>query len=104
MKSVTTATYHPQGNGQCERFNRTLLAGLRSFVSEHSRSWPEYAELLAFAYITQTHSSIGLTPFELVLPNPPKSMKLRPDPSHEEPEDPRNSIGKFEGAIRKLRS
>ena len=72
MKSATRATYHPQTNGQCERFNRTFLAGLRSFVSEHPRYWSEYTELLPFAYNTQTHPSTGLTPIDLFLSNPPQ--------------------------------
>ena len=101
MRSVTTATYQLQTNGQCERFNRTILEELRAFVSEHPKSWPEYAELLAFSYNTQFHPSLGCTPFDLILSYPPVSLTLRPEPSHQNSREPRkywnNSKNRFAG-------
>jgi len=76
-----TTTYHPQANGQVERFNRTLLAALRHYVLEHPREWDEFTPALTYAYNTQIHRITGFAPFELVLSRPPPhlSLKARPD-------------------------
>lgn len=35
LKEFTTTAYHPQTNDQLERFNRTIVTGLRNYVAEH---------------------------------------------------------------------
>ena len=102
VRNAFTTTYHPQTNGQAERFNRTILAGLRAFVSEHPRSWPQYAELLTYAYNTQAHPSLGVSPFELVLSNPPPSLTMKRDESHENAPEARKQVEQFQAAVRKL--
>ena len=63
-KSRTTA-YHPQGDGMVERFNRTLLQLLRSYVEKQS-DWEHYLPLVLYAYRTSIHSSTGSSPFMLM--------------------------------------
>ena len=41
-----TTTYHPQANGQVERYNRTNLAALRTYVADHLRDWDQYTDAL----------------------------------------------------------
>ena len=67
--STNCATpYHPQTNGQVERFNKTLVRQLRHYVSEHVSSWARYVSLLVTAYNSQVHSSTGEAPFFFVCP------------------------------------
>ena len=53
------------GDGLGERMNRTLLNMLHSYV-QHMGDWEEHLQLLLFAYHTTKHSSIGLSPHEVL--------------------------------------
>lgn len=57
-----TTPYHPQGNGGCERFNRTLLSLLSSLDAEVHPQWPTKLPRLVHAYNNTTHGSTGMTP------------------------------------------
>ena len=72
VSNVFTATYHPQTNGQVERYNRTILAMLRNYVNEHQNDWDHYAGALTYAYNSHVHRTTGTTPFSLVLSRPPE--------------------------------
>ena len=80
MSSFTT-TYHPQTNGQAERFNRSLLAMLRCYVEDHPADWCRYARALCFAYNTAVHRTTGTTPFDLVLSRPPPEFSVDHQPN-----------------------
>eukprot|EP00731_Ephydatia_muelleri_P024409 Em0016g680a len=72
-RSRTTA-YHPQENGQVERFNRTVEANLTTMVGEHQDDWDKHLQKAVFAYRTSLHESTGYSPYfvnfgrSLVLP------------------------------------
>ena len=76
-----TATYHPQTNGQTERFNRSLTAMLRCYVEDHPTEWPKYVRALCYAYNTSVHQTTNKTPFELVLTRPPPEYITTHSPS-----------------------
>ena len=69
-------TYHPQTNGQAERYNRTIIAMLRNYVNDHQDDWDKYSEALTYAYNNHVHRSTLTTPFDLVLTRPPPPFSL----------------------------
>ena len=50
IEKPRTTAYHLQGNGQTERFNRTLLGMVGNLDAQEKNDWPEYAQPLVHAY------------------------------------------------------
>uniref|UniRef100_A0AAY4A1Q4 Gypsy retrotransposon integrase-like protein 1 n=1 Tax=Denticeps clupeoides TaxID=299321 RepID=A0AAY4A1Q4_9TELE len=71
MKSRTTA-YHPMGNGQAERFNRTLGGMIRALPPRAKQKWPQVLQTLTFAYNCTAHESTGYAPFYLMFGRIPR--------------------------------
>ena len=63
IKRTRTTAYHPQANGQVERFNRTLESMLSKVVNENQRDWDTHLPKALFAYRTSLHESTGFSPF-----------------------------------------
>ncbi|CDF32406.1 unnamed protein product [Chondrus crispus] len=76
VTNLFNSAYHPQTNGQTERYNRTIVAMLRNYVNEHQNDWDVYARALMYAYNCHLHRSIRTPPFDLVLTRPPPDFSL----------------------------
>ncbi|XP_026429055.1 protein NYNRIN-like [Papaver somniferum] len=66
IKFHTSIVYYPQGNGQAEATNKTLLRILSRLVYDHHRSWQEQLSLAPWAYRISERSSTGASPYSLV--------------------------------------
>ncbi|CAN4084849.1 unnamed protein product [Withania somnifera] len=65
-KLMFSTSCHPQTNGQIEVVNKTLRFIHRVMVKGKMSSWEEYLPLVEFYYNRVVHSTIGMTPFEVV--------------------------------------
>jgi len=79
-QKIFTSPYHPQTDGQAERFMHTIANMISKFTGEKQDDWDELLPALLFAYRRATNSTTGETPFFLTFgrdPLTPTDLDLR---------------------------
>ena len=82
--------YHPQTNGQIERFNSTMDAKIASLSNQSRSDWDDQLPFVTFNYNATRHSTTKTIPFELmygrlpVFPSDPQHplVSLSQDPQY----------------------
>ena len=72
VKKVHTTPYHPQGNGQCERFNSTLCNMLGTLNEEEKSDWKSHLGCMTHAYNCTKHASTTYSPYYLMFGRHPR--------------------------------
>ena len=66
VKKTRCTPYHPQGNSQCERFNKTLMNMLGSLPQDKKSNWKKYVPSMVHAYNCSKNDATGASPFFLM--------------------------------------
>ncbi|XP_076958710.1 uncharacterized protein LOC143634555 [Bidens hawaiensis] len=60
-----TSVAHPQGNGEAERANRTIVGGIKKRLANHKSGWVDQLPHVLWAIRTHRNTSNAETPFSL---------------------------------------
>jgi len=71
-----STTYHPQTNDQVERYNRTIVRQLPTYVEDHRDQLDELVSMLTLAYNSRPQQSTGVAPLEFVTPERVRSLPV----------------------------
>ena len=66
IKKLRTTPYRPEGNGSCERFNRTLISMLGTLAEDFKNKWTQHISTLTYAYNCTRSNATGFSPYYLL--------------------------------------
>jgi hypothetical protein len=65
-KLLSSSPYYAQANGQVESSKKTLVKLIKKKIEEHPKRWHEVLSEALWAHCISKHSTIKITPFELL--------------------------------------
>ena len=65
-EKTKTTPYHPQGDGQVERLNKSLMKIPCKLISDYRRDWADFVPKAVLAYNTSVHESTRFNPYRLM--------------------------------------
>ena len=72
IEKLRTISYHPQTNGECERFNSTLMNMLGTLTPDQKKDWKSHLVTMCHAYNSTQHSVTGCSPYYLMFGRHPR--------------------------------
>ena len=72
VRKMRTTPYHPMGNRQAERFNRTLLTMLGTLPSDQKLNWQSWVNDLVQSYNCSVSGVTGFSPYFLMFGRKPR--------------------------------
>jgi hypothetical protein len=91
-----STTYHHQTDGQTEVVNRTLSTMLWAVLTSNLKLWEKYLPHIEFAYNRSVHSTMKVSPFQVVYGfNPYAPIDLLPLPPSETTYFDASQLSKF---------
>ena len=66
VNHIYTTVYHPQANGQIERFNATMDSKIAALCNDRRTNWDEVLPYVTFNYNTTIQATTKQTPFEMM--------------------------------------
>jgi hypothetical protein len=76
VKHKMSTAFHPQTDGQTERYNAELEAYLRIFCAYEPDTWNKMIPLAQFAHNSKTHEALRQSPFQLMYGTTPVALPL----------------------------
>jgi hypothetical protein len=76
VRKTRTTPGNPRCNGQAERFNRTMMDMVRSYLKGQQYNWDRYLGCLAGAYRATVNEATGFTPNRLTTGFTPNRLML----------------------------
>ena len=62
----TSSPYHPQGNGQVESKNKSLLKIIKRTLDDNKKAWDSNLQLAIWVDKMTVKKAIGVAPFDIV--------------------------------------
>ena len=83
IAKMATASYHPQANGQVERFNKVICDILSHYVSQGKTDWDVFLPFALYAYRSAVHAVTKMSPYFAMygrVPRSPSDVELWVEP------------------------